>query len=84
MSDFTSSSCRRFDEQFLSHLETIDHNLHACFLATAPDAATSARLVCPKMYAHATAATALMSVKVLFKQPPWLYGLARAVNGKKE
>ncbi len=45
MSDFTSSSCRRFDEQFLSHLETIDHNLHACFLATAPDAATSARLV---------------------------------------
>ena len=45
MSDFTSSSCRMFDEQFLSHLETIDHNLHACFLATAPDAATSARLV---------------------------------------
>ena len=45
--------------------------------------ATSARLVCPKMYAHATAATALMSVKVLFKQPPWLYGLARAVNGKR-
>ena len=42
-----------------------------------------ARLVCPKMYAHATAATALMSVKVLFKQPPWLYGLARAVNGKR-
>ena len=45
MSDFTSSSCRMFDEQFLSHLETIDHNLHAWFLATAFDAATSARLV---------------------------------------
>ena len=37
---------------------------------------------CVEMYAHATAATALMSVKVLFK-PPWLYGLARAVNGKR-
>ena len=45
MSDFTSSSCRKFDERFLSHLETIDHNLHAWFLATAPDAVTSARLV---------------------------------------
>lgn len=44
---------------------------------------TGARWVCPKLYEHATAATALMSVKVLFKQPPWLYGLARAVSGKK-
>ena len=35
MSDFTSSSCRMFDEQFLSHLETIDHNLH-CLLYTSP------------------------------------------------
>ena len=45
MGDFTSSSCRLFNERFLSLLETIDHNLHAWFLATASDAATSARLV---------------------------------------
>ncbi len=40
MSDFTSSSCRMFNQQFLSHLETIAHNLHAWFLATAPEATT--------------------------------------------
>lgn len=40
MGDFTSSSCRMFNEQFLSHLETIDHNLHAWFLATSPEATT--------------------------------------------
>jgi len=40
MSDFMSSSCRMFNEEFLSHLETIDHNLRAWFLATAPEATT--------------------------------------------
>jgi len=41
MGDFTSSSCRLFNERFLSLLETIDHNLHAWFLATAPETTTN-------------------------------------------
>lgn len=45
MSDFTSRSCKMFDEQFLSHLETIDHNLRAWFRAAAPEAMAEARLV---------------------------------------
>ena len=44
---------------------------------------TSARMLCPTLHAHATAASALMSVKVLFKQPPLRAGIARAIKGTK-
>lgn len=40
------SSFQSFDEQFLSYLETIDHNLRAWFGAVAPEASSDAGLVC--------------------------------------
>ena len=43
--------------------------------------ALSGRILCPNMYARVTATSALMSVKVLFKQPPLRAGLARAMRG---
>lgn len=43
--------------------------------------ALGGRILCPSWYAHATAASALLSVKVLLKQPPLRASLGRAMRG---
>ena len=55
--------------------------MRASLLTTCASAAL--RTVAPRVYADATAAAALASVKVLFKQPPLREGLARAMRGAR-
>ena len=45
--------------------------------------ATTTRFLVPTAHAWTTAATALLSVKLLFKQPPLRAGLARAMHGTR-
>ena len=51
-------------------------------LATTTMSAVS-RVFCPVLHAHATATTALLSVKLLLKQPPWRGSLRRLLSGAR-
>ena len=56
-------------------------SLNAALATTTMSAA--ARVFCPALHAHATAATALLSVKLLLKQPPWRGSLRRVLSGAR-
>jgi len=55
--------------------------MRASLITTCASAAL--QTVAPRVYADATAAAALTSVKVLFKQPPLREGVARAMRGAR-
>lgn len=55
--------------------------MRASLITTCASAAL--QTVAPRVYADATAAAALASVKVLFKQPPLREGVARAMRGAR-
>jgi len=44
---------------------------------------TTTRVIFPALHSQATAATALMSVKLFLKQPPWRGALTRAMSGRR-